>query len=167
MPFKGSFFRNGPCRVCFLLWAFLAAADCAASGPRLEVRELTIRTARGGAVGVSAEIAVTDEERAWGLMNRRRLDDGKGMLFVFNRDDILSFWMKDTLIPLSIAFISYNGRILEIRDMKPRDLTPIRSSRHARYALEVPQGWFGRAGIEAGDTIELDSGILEKAGVSR
>jgi uncharacterized membrane protein (UPF0127 family) len=77
------------------------------------------------------------------------------MLFVFERDQMLSFWMKDTLIPLSIAYIAYNGRVLEIHDMKPRDLTSVRSGRSARYALEAPQGWFERAGIRPGDTLVL------------
>ena len=104
---------------------------------------------------VSAEIAVTPAEQAAGLMHRKSLPDGKGMLFVYTRDELRSFWMKDTLIPLSIAFIAYDGRILEIRDMQPRDLTPVRSTRHVRYALEVPRGWFGRAGIAAGDRLIL------------
>jgi uncharacterized membrane protein (UPF0127 family) len=64
--------------------------------------------------------------------------------------------MKNTLIPLSIAFISHEGRILEIHEMKPQDLRPIHSSRSARYALEVPQGWFARAGISIGDYLLLD-----------
>jgi uncharacterized membrane protein (UPF0127 family) len=92
-------------------------------------------------------------------MNRKTLAEGRGMLFIFDRDQSLSFWMKNTLIPLSIAFISKDGRILEIRDMRPLDETPVRSSRSARYALEVPQGWFGRAGIKAGDTVMLGPGI--------
>jgi uncharacterized membrane protein (UPF0127 family) len=104
---------------------------------------------------VLAEIARSDAERETGLMFRESLADGEGMLFVFEKDQTLSFWMKDTLVPLSIAYISYNGRILEIHDMKPRDLAPVRSSRSARYALEVPQGWFGRAGIKPGDTLVL------------
>jgi uncharacterized membrane protein (UPF0127 family) len=78
------------------------------------------------------------------------------MLFVFERDQILSFWMKDTLIPLSIAYISHGGQILEIHDMKPLNQTPIYSSRSARYALEVPQGWFTKAGINLGDSLLLD-----------
>jgi uncharacterized membrane protein (UPF0127 family) len=89
-------------------------------------------------------------------MNRKTLEDGRGMLFIFDRDQIMSFWMKNTLIPLSIAFISKDGRILEIRDMEPLNETPVRSSRSARYALEAPQGWFDRAGIKAGDTVTLD-----------
>ena len=89
-------------------------------------------------------------------MYREKLADGEGMLFVFDRDEILSFWMKNTLIPLSIAFISYDGKIIDIKDMEPQSLEPVRSSRSVRYALEVPQGWFSRAGFGAGDMVRLD-----------
>jgi uncharacterized membrane protein (UPF0127 family) len=86
-------------------------------------------------------------------MGRQSLKDGEGMLFVFDRDHILSFWMKNTLIPLSIAYIAYDGRILEIHDLEPQNLLAVRSNRSARYALEVPQGWFARMGIRAGDML--------------
>jgi uncharacterized membrane protein (UPF0127 family) len=67
----------------------------------------------------------------------------------------MSFWMKNTLVPLSIAYIANDGRILEIYDMQPGNLTPVRSSRSARYALEVPQGWFDRVGITPGDRLDV------------
>jgi uncharacterized membrane protein (UPF0127 family) len=108
---------------------------------------------------MAVELARTGAERTQGLMNRKTLADGRGMLFIFDRDQILSFWMKNTLIPLSIAFIARDGRILEIRDMRPLDETAVRSSRSVRYALEAPQGWFGRAGITAGDVVLLDESI--------
>jgi uncharacterized membrane protein (UPF0127 family) len=104
---------------------------------------------------MQVEIARTEEERAWGLMYRRSLEDGKGMLFIYEREDNLSFWMSNTYIPLSIAFISSDGRILEIHDMEPLNLNSVRSGGKARYALEVPQGWFGRAGITPGDRLEI------------
>jgi uncharacterized membrane protein (UPF0127 family) len=121
----------------------------------LEITELRIEKAgeSGTPVPLRAEIARTDAERAQGLMHRKNLPDGEGMLFVFDRDQILSFWMKDTLIPLSIAYISSDGRILEIHDMRPQDLSPIRSARSLRYALEVPQGWFSRIGAALGDRV--------------
>jgi uncharacterized membrane protein (UPF0127 family) len=78
------------------------------------------------------------------------------MLFVFENEEHLSFWMKNTYIPLSIAFVSSGGRITEIRDMEPLDLSPVCSAYAARYALEVPRGWFGRAGIRPGDRLILD-----------
>jgi uncharacterized membrane protein (UPF0127 family) len=86
-------------------------------------------------------------------MWRRSLAEGEGMLFVFDRDQILSFWMKNTIIPLSIAYIAADGRILEIHDMEPRNLSPVQSGRSARYALEVNRGWFTRMGITAGDVL--------------
>ncbi|MDR3276045.1 MAG: DUF192 domain-containing protein [Treponema sp.] len=121
---------------------------------RLETRDLLLEIT-GGQAGISAEIARTGEERAQGLMYRETLADGEGMLFVFDRDQILSFWMKNTLIPLSVAFIAHDGTIREIHDMQPQDLSGVSSSRSLRYALEVPQGWFDRAGIKVGDRLLL------------
>ena len=139
-----------------LLCVAIAAVSTgsAASGPipqRLGTAVVEIATASGTTVSLVAELAVTEGERATGLMHRTELPDGNGMLFFFERDNRLSFWMKNTLIPLSIAFILSDGTISEIRDMRPLDLTPVVSSRSVRYALEVPLGWFGRAGVGPGD----------------
>ncbi|WP_010261688.1 DUF192 domain-containing protein [Treponema primitia] len=142
--------------VCIALF-FCAALNCAAGGSgsqsRLETLELHILRSDGTEAPILAEIARTEDQRTRGLMGRKSLADGQGMLFVFERDHILSFWMKNTLIPLSIAYIAYDGRILEIHDMQPQSLRTIQSSRSARYALEVPQGWFTRAGIKPGDVL--------------
>jgi uncharacterized membrane protein (UPF0127 family) len=143
---------------CLSVLLLSGSVGCAAAEDKpqkLAALELTVERADGKTIGILAEIARTDTERETGLMFRRSLADGEGMLFVFEKDEMLSFWMKNTLIPLSIAYIAYNGRILEIHDMKPQDLTPVRSGRSVRYALEVPQGWFERAGIKAGDTLVL------------
>ena len=120
-----------------------------------ERREIAIDTG-AGRVTIMAELAVTDAQREQGLMHRTELKDGNGMLFIFERDQILSFWMMNTLIPLSIAYIASDGRILEIYDMEPGNLNPVRSSRSARYALEVPQNWFSRAGVGIGDRLLLE-----------
>ncbi len=101
------------------------------------------------------EIAQTSDERAQGLMNRDSLPDDHGMLFVFDRDQRLSFWMKDTSIPLSIAYIARDGTIREIHDMEPFSLEPVRSTRSVRYALEVNRGAFEEAGIEIGDRVDI------------
>jgi uncharacterized membrane protein (UPF0127 family) len=139
----------------------VSALSCSAGeGSRFETREVFIQTAGGSRISLSIEIARTDTERSQGLMNRKTLDDGKAMLFVFDRDRILSFWMKNTLIPLSIAFISAEGKILEIRDMEPKSLTTIYSNRSARYALEAPRGWFDRAGISLGDRLILMTEVV-------
>ncbi|MFW6387736.1 MAG: DUF192 domain-containing protein [bacterium] len=101
------------------------------------------------------EIADTEETRSQGLMHRDELPENHGMLFVFDRDQRMSFWMKNTSIPLSIAYISSDGVIREIHDMEPHDLDSVRSSRSARYALEVNQGAFERNGIEVGDQVDV------------
>jgi uncharacterized membrane protein (UPF0127 family) len=141
------------------LLVFCSAVNCVPADTgiqnRLETRDLTLRRQDGVLIPIKAEIARTDDQRSRGLMGRRSLADGEGMLFVFEQDRILSFWMKNTLIPLSIAYLAYDGRILEIHDMEPQSLNPVKSSRSARYALEVPQGWFSRAGISIGDLLAL------------
>ena len=123
---------------------------------KLVVQEIVIE--RNGEIraAIRAEMARTNEERNRGLMYRKSLKDGEGMLFIFESDEVLSFWMKNTIIPLSIAFIAWDGRIVEIKDLRPNDLNSVRSSRSVRYALEVPQGWFERAGVTAGDVIVFD-----------
>ncbi|MDR0668572.1 MAG: DUF192 domain-containing protein [Treponema sp.] len=121
----------------------------------LAAQDLTIERKGGEPVILRAEIARSADERGRGLMFRKSLDDGHGMLFVFDRDQIMSFYMKNTYIPLSIAFISSDGTIMEIRNMRPLDETTVQSSRSVRYALETPQGWFDRAGITTGDRLLL------------
>jgi uncharacterized membrane protein (UPF0127 family) len=139
----------------FLLFLFVAFGCTAWGEQKLEKQELVLQGAEKS-VTIKVEIAKTDEERSRGLMFRKSLADGEGMLFVFERDQPLSFWMKNTLIPLSIAYISSDGRIMEIRDMEPGNLDPVRSSRSVRYALEVPQGWFGRVNLGIGDRLILN-----------
>ncbi|MDR2477997.1 MAG: DUF192 domain-containing protein [Treponema sp.] len=133
------------------LFVCVSFANCAPG--KFETTEIRIERAAAAPVPLKVELARTPQERSQGLMRRGSLADGEGMLFIFERDEALSFWMKDTLIPLSIAFIASDGRITEIRDMRPRDLSAVRSSRSVRYALEVPQGWFTRAGVQTGDTV--------------
>jgi uncharacterized membrane protein (UPF0127 family) len=155
MIFSGRRASKQGFQVFFLiLLVFIGQVHCTPLEKQLKIAELTLETAGGGApVRLRAELARTETERARGLMYRTSLPDGEGMLFVFERDQVLSFWMKDTLIPLSIAFISYDGRLLEIYDMHVRDVTPVNSRRAVRYALEVPRGWFERAGIAVGDRL--------------
>ncbi|MCL2214397.1 MAG: DUF192 domain-containing protein [Treponema sp.] len=136
-----------------ILLFFLCIDFLSCSPQENKLQEIQIQRDGQIVTAVKVEIADTDEERALGLMHRRELADGNGMLFVYERDDILSFWMKNTYIPLSIAFIAYDGRIINIKDMYPHDETPVTSSRSVRYALEVPQGWFSRTGVREGDTV--------------
>ncbi|MBN2160263.1 MAG: DUF192 domain-containing protein [Spirochaetes bacterium] len=92
-----------------------------------------------------------------GLMNRKEMDRNAGMLFVFDSEHLLNFWMKDTHLPLSIAYIAGDGTINEIHDMKPLDASvTYPSSRPARFALEVHRGWFERNSITRGCRILLN-----------
>jgi len=107
-----------------------------------------------GAARVTAEVADSRLERSIGLMHRTSLEAGAGMLFVYPQARPLSFWMRNTVLPLSIAFIDSRGTIVRISDMKPRDERHVPSDWPALYALEVPQGWFGSAGVAVGDKVE-------------
>lgn len=114
----------------------------------------TIRLDVGGRV-FRVEIADTPEERQRGLMYRDSLGEDEGMLFVFPDEELRSFWMKNTAIPLSIAYIDAGGTIREIYDMEPFSLAPVPSRYPAKYALEVNRGRFAAYGIEPGDRVVL------------
>ena len=122
-----------------------------------ELRTVTIHTSSGEEVRVRVEIADNAFEIARGLMYRTALAENRGMLFIFEGEQKLSFTMKNTLIPLSIAFIGSEGRIVDIQDMKPLDDDPPSyvSARPAQYALEVNQGFFEERGVEVGDRAKL------------
>jgi uncharacterized membrane protein (UPF0127 family) len=141
--------------VCFSLFTVTCVSAEETAQPKLQTARMVIVNEDGRDVGITVELARTANEQSKGLMFRKNLEDGEGMLFVYEREHIMSFWMKNTTIPLSIAFISAGGRITEIKDMTPLSLTPVRSSRSVRYALEAPMGWFERSGIVAGCTATL------------
>ena len=104
---------------------------------------------------IFVEIARTEKEKAQGLMFRSKLAENEGMLFIYEQEEILSFWMKNTFIPLSIAFIDGHGQIIDIQDMQPFSLDTHRSARPAQYALEVNKGWFQKNGIKVGDVVKI------------
>jgi len=104
---------------------------------------------------LTAEVASTAEQRTRGLMYRRELDRNSGMLFVYEEKERLSFWMKNTFIPLSIAFIADDGRIEHIADMAPQTLNPHGSLKPVRYALEMNRGWFEEKNIKVGTHAEF------------
>ena len=129
---------------CFLLIAM-------GNHDRLETREIIVK-----GISVEAEIADDTESRRTGLMNRKSMEENHGMIFIFESDQKLSFWMKNTLIPLSIAYIASDGRIMEIYEMKPESLRPVESVNSVRYALEMNRGWFLRNGIVPGDFVIIE-----------
>ena len=124
------------------------AADTTSFG--LKIVELKILNA-----SLAAEVADTPQASENGLMFRDSLPEDRGMLFVFDHPKSASFWMRNTKIPLSIAYVDSTGKILEIESMKPLDETVVPSaSDQVAYALEVNQGWFGRHGIAPGAKID-------------
>ncbi|MBA2713165.1 MAG: DUF192 domain-containing protein [Rubrobacteraceae bacterium] len=121
------------------------------------LRPLLIDTSAGKKVEVQVEVADAAAEQARGLMYRTALGEDRGMLFVYPDERELSFWMKNTLIPLSIAYIDSDGRIVDIQDMKPLDDKPphYNSSEPVQYALEVNQGFYDEHGVKTRDRVEL------------
>lgn len=110
---------------------------------------------------IDVELAKTTEEHAQGLMHRTSLGEISGMLFIFDRPRVLSFWMKNTFIPLSIAYIDENKKIIDIQDMSPvksvmdQNTPSYVSKGPALYALEVNQGFFKKRKIKVGDTVKI------------
>lgn len=147
--------------ICLLLTWFALVGSAVAQGqgqPKLPTIPLTI--ARHALV---AEVAASPETRERGLMFRYDLKENEAMLFVFPSARQQSFWMKNTPLPLSIAFIDAKGVILNIRDMMPFTTDGHPSDGEALYALEVNRGWFAQRGIIAGQRVQG----LEKAGKGR
>ena len=104
---------------------------------------------------IRVEVARTEEDRARGLMERKSLGKNEGMLFIFDEEGYHGFWMKNTRLPLSIAFITREGKIVSITDMKPLDLSVHDPPHPILYALEMNKGWFAANGIKAGDVLRF------------
>jgi len=140
--------------VLILTLGLFAGSTASCKTKKLPVTDVSIKRSDGTSIIVKAEVADTEEERNHGFMERKNIPDGTGMLFIFDKDQILSFWMKNTPHPLSIAYIDSKGKIRNIFDMVPFNLTPVKSTSSVRYALEVPQGWFTANGIKVGDIVK-------------
>lgn len=108
---------------------------------------------------IHVETASNDHERSLGLMFRDSIKKDSGMLFIFSEEETLSFWMKDTFIPLDIAFIDSAGIILSTATLHPHDTTPVSSIYPARFALEVNQGYFNKHSISPGSTVYFSPGV--------
>ena len=136
----------------FLLFFVFIFCSCS---EQMKKTELVIVRSDNTTEKLSVELAITPEEQARGYMERKKIPAGTGMLFVFQHDQRASFWMKNTPTPLSIAYIDSTGTIRDIFDMKPYSLEAINSTVSVRYALEVPQGWYGENNIKIGDKIQI------------
>jgi uncharacterized membrane protein (UPF0127 family) len=137
-----------------ILAGLLFAGVASASAQSLPVMELT-----AGFHRIEAEVAANNPDRMQGLMQRKTMAQQHGMLFVFDRDAQHCMWMKNTFLPLSVAFLDEGGRILNIEEMKPQSEDNHCAVKPARYALEMNIGWFARRGIKRGDAI----GGIERA----
>jgi len=105
---------------------------------------------------LQVEIADTSQERARGLMFRKSLGEDQGMLFDFKEPGQYSFWMKNTLIPLSIAFLDEKGEVLKLDDMEPNDAVHFHDSLPGtRYAIEANKGWFAKHKVTLGEIVQL------------
>ena len=132
-----------------LAWAVVAVAVAAVAA------EPPVFKIQVGAVPLWVEVAATPEVRARGLMDRDRLPPTRGMLFLFPRSERQTFWMRNTRIPLDIAFIDAAGIITQIETMAPQSERTYASRRPVRYALEVNRGWFRAHGVGVGDALRL------------
>jgi uncharacterized membrane protein (UPF0127 family) len=137
--------------VLFALWSSVALAD---------LPEVPLNV---GGNKLTAEVASTDAQRSTGLMHRRMLPENRGMLFIFPDVAMHGMWMMNTYVPLSVAFIDREGRIINIEDMQPQTQNSHTAAKPAKYALEMNLGWFAKRGIKPGAKIEG----VEKAGVAK
>jgi uncharacterized membrane protein (UPF0127 family) len=139
---------SGPAFFLLFFWAAVAF-------PQETGKSLYKLNLKGQSLWV--EVARSEEEQARGLMFREHLGWNEGMLFVYEREKILTFWMKNTPLPLSIAFLDHRGKIVDIQRLEPFSLRVQYSTFPAQYALEVNRGWFMKNGIQVGDVIQIPS----------
>jgi uncharacterized membrane protein (UPF0127 family) len=132
---------------CVLALAAVVRPALAQSGPQPKLR--TIELSAGIHV-IHAELAITPDQQATGMMFRREMGANDGMLFVNEDSGVRCFWMHNTLIPLTIAFIADDGTIVNLADMAARTDDSHCSAKPVRYALEMPLGWFAKRGLKAG-----------------
>ena len=141
----------------FLLNAILACVVVATSlaqaqdSPQLNLERVKLTA---GMHRIDAQVAATSEQRQVGLMFRKDMPQHEGMIFVFEQASQQCFWMKNTLLPLSAAFVADDGTIVNIEDMKPQTLDSHCSAKPVRYVLEMNKGWFAKKGIKAGSKLE-------------
>ena len=131
----------------FLLFAGLIPNGHAQESPQMQLQRVSLTA---GMHRIDAQVAQTPGQRQIGLMWRREMPQHEGMLFVFDQPGVQCFWMKNTLIPLTAAFIADDGSIVNLADMKPQSTDEHCSKAPVRFVLEMNQGWFDRKGIKAG-----------------
>lgn len=134
-----------------LLFALFTLPATAQTGPQPRLRTIDLQA---GIHIIRTELAITPEQQATGMMFRQAMGTNEGMLFVNEEPGQRCFWMRNTLIPLSIAFIADDGSIVNIADMEPRSEKSHCSAKPVRYALEMNLGWFAKRGLKAGSKLQ-------------
>jgi hypothetical protein len=141
------------------LWRWLATlaltwlATISAAWPQGQPQDLPAATLHVGMHNIRAQLALTPEQRQIGLMFRQTMPTHEGMLFVFEQAATQCFWMRNTLIPLSVAFLAEDGTVVNLADMKPQSDDSHCSTKPVRYVLEMNQGWFAKRGVKPGARI--------------
>jgi hypothetical protein len=143
-------FLSGLAALLSLCLSLTASTALAQPGPQLELPRQTLTA---GMHLIQAQIASTPDQRSIGLMSRRDMPVNEGMLFIFEQPQIQCFWMKNTLLPLTAAFLADDGTIVNLADMKPQTTDSHCSTRPVRFVLEMHQGWFDKRGIKAGSRL--------------
>jgi uncharacterized protein len=132
----------------------LAALLMAAASPFTAAQEPQTQLPRvklsAGMHQIDAQVAQTADQRTIGLMFRKEMPQHEGMLFVFDQPSVQCFWMRNTLLPLTAAFVADDGTVVNLADMQPQTLDSHCSTKPVRYVLEMNQGWFAKKGIKAG-----------------
>lgn len=137
----------GPALALSTLLASLAMAQT----PQTQLQHTRVQA---GMYLIDAQVALTPQQREIGLMWRTQMPTNEGMLFAFDIPGVQCFWMKNTLLPLTAAFVDDDGTIVNLADMKPQTTDSHCSDKPVRYVLEMHQGWFARRGIKAGDRLK-------------
>jgi uncharacterized membrane protein (UPF0127 family) len=139
--------------VTSLLAAVALAAAAQTGEPQMNLPRVKLAA---GMHQIDAQVAATMDQRMTGLMFRKEMPQHEGMLFVFEQPQQQCFWMKNTLLPLSVAFVDDDGTIVNIDEMKPQTLESHCSAKPVRYVLEMNTGWFAKKGIKAGTKLQSE-----------
>ena len=141
----------------FLKYMFVSVAlavsgiALAQDSPQLDLQRIKLSA---GMHRIDTQVAATPEQRQTGLMWRKEMPQHEGMLFVFEQPSQQCFWMKNTLLPLTAAFVEDDGTVVNLADMKPQTTDPHCSAKPVRYVLEMNKGWFAKKGIKAGSRLD-------------
>ena len=137
-------------KAVFLALLLTCSSTHAKDGPQMDLPRATLSA---GIHRIDSQVAQTPEQRSTGLMFRKQMPQQEGMLFVFEQASVQCFWMKNTLIPLTAAFVGDDGVIVNLADMKPQTTDSHCSNKPVRYVLEMNQGWFAKRGIKSGQRL--------------